>query len=1216
MSRLPGLDSLQGRRRVAATLALNVLLAAAYFFAGKLGLSVATINPSVTTVWAPAGIALGAFLLWGYRAWPGIVLGAFLVNIATTGSAATALGIALGNTLAAVLGAYLVNRFARGTQAFSRLSDSLKFILLAGLLSTIVAATLGVAALALGGLATSGRLAALWLTWWVGDAAGVLMFAPLLVLWLAAPPMLWTRWRVLEAFAIAICALLVNLTVFRGLFATVFNSQPLEVLCIVPVLWAGFRLGARAPLVVAFASSRIAVWGTLNGYGPFLAGDVAESLVLAQVYSGILTMLALMLIALNIERRRADATQEQLLRSAQEARAQAEDSADKIARLQDVTAALSQALSASQVAATILKQGLRAMGADAGMIVLLDESSAELVLLGTEGYASGTDVTFSRFALAADIPLAEAVRSGRMLTLESMAERQARYPQLASLMRADRFAAVVCLPLSIEQRTLGGLALSFRADHHFTPADLHLMDSLAQLSAQALERTRLYESEQAARADAETARERLHLLAEAGSVLASSLDYRATLAQVAHLLVPRHGDWCALHIISEDGTPQQLEVAHSDPAKLPLVEELNRRFPTDPLVPGGLQHVIEQASSEYMSEVPQTFLLATARDAEHERLLSALGLISYMIVPLVARDKVLGAISLATAESGRHYDAADVALIEELAQRAALAIDNARLYGEARQTNAELEARVQKRTAQLQAANALLETEISERTRAQAVLQESEERFRLLIEGVSDYAIYTLDPVGRVMSWNEGAQRIKGYTSEDVLGRNFSIFYLPEDAATGLPARLLQRAARDGKAEDEGWRMRKDGSIFWAEVVITALRDAHGQLRGFSNVTRDSTEQKHAAEALLRVNEELEQRVGARTAELQEANRRLGDGIDDLMERNRAVGQLSEMGTLLQGCLDADEAYRVISQFGPRLFPLDSGALYLFTVSRDLLEPVAAWGDAGLAQQVFVPNDCWALRRGHMHVVQDPAAGPVCGHVSGPGVRYACVPLSAQGETMGVLHLRRGVGGLGPHPVSEAEQHLMGAMVEQAALALANLRLRAILRVQSIRDPLTGLFNRRYMEETLEREIHHAARQRHSIGIALLDIDRFKQFNDRFGHQVGDIVLRAVGDFLNANVRGEDIACRYGGEEFLLILQEASLADTRRRAEQLRTDIKSAVAEHYRERFGPLSVSIGIAVFPEHGITIERLVRAADSALYRAKAGGRDCVVESSLDDA
>jgi diguanylate cyclase (GGDEF)-like protein len=221
----------------------------------------------------------------------------------------------------------------------------------------------------------------------------------------------------------------------------------------------------------------------------------------------------------------------------------------------------------------------------------------------------------------------------------------------------------------------------------------------------------------------------------------------------------------------------------------------------------------------------------------------------------------------------------------------------------------------------------------------------------------------------------------------------------------------------------------------------------------------------------------------------------------------------------------------------------------------------------------------------------------------------------ALGEALGVLHLREEAadGEARGALLDESRRRLAVTVAERLAMALANLNLRETLRYQSIRDPLTGLFNRRYFEASLDREIRRVKRRGVSLGILLLDLDHFKLFNDAFGHEAGDVLLKAVGELLRRRVRGDDVACRYGGEEFALILPEAPLEVTRNRAEELRRGIKEMQVLYEDEPLGSVSLSIGVAVFPEHGLSGEDLVRAADAALYQSKAAGRDRVTVAPL---
>jgi PAS domain S-box-containing protein len=297
-----------------------VTLAAIYFLTGKLGLQLAYVNQSATPVWPPAGIALTALLLRGSRLWPGVWLGAFLVNITTSGALLATLGIATGNTLESALGAWLVRRFAHGSRVLERALDMVRFIALAALLSTACGATVGVTSLCLAGLADWGRYAPIWLTWWLGDMVSIIIIAPLLLSWSATPLVRPTRSQFIEATLLAIVLFAVGQLTFAGLVPAPFDRQPHIFLCVPPLLWAAFRFGPRGAITASVVLSGIALQGTVAGRGPFLLDDPNESLLMLQVFMGTMTVTALVLGAVVRERERAV---ESLLKSEERERGRA-----------------------------------------------------------------------------------------------------------------------------------------------------------------------------------------------------------------------------------------------------------------------------------------------------------------------------------------------------------------------------------------------------------------------------------------------------------------------------------------------------------------------------------------------------------------------------------------------------------------------------------------------------------------------------------------------------------------------------------------------------------------------------------------------------------------------------------------------------------------------------------------------------------------------------
>lgn len=340
------------------------------------------------------------------------------------------------------------------------------------------------------------------------------------------------------------------------------------------------------------------------------------------------------------------------------------------------------------------------------------------------------------------------------------------------------------------------------------------------------------------------------------------------------------------------------------------------------------------------------------------------------------------------------------------------------------------------------------------------------------------------------------------------------------------------------------------------------------------------------------------------------SNARLQASVGELERRGTDLRDLSHFGSMLQSCVNADEALRLTVEVMARLAPDTGGSVYRVRASQDYAEALIHWGrHAAPSQQVLPPEDCWALRRGQPYLARGD--GLRCAHVE-PGAAdasagandsaSACIPLIAQGEQRGFVYLSA------EDARFPGDLQLIEAAAEQLAMALSNLELRERLRIQSIREPTTGLYNRRYLEESLGRELSRCERRQLPVALMMLDLDRFKLFNDTHGHAGGDALLAAFGTLLRELSRPEDIACRYGGEEFTLILPEASPATARARAETIRAAVQAMRVEHLGSELPEVTVSIGVASFPAQGATPDALLRAADKALYRAKREGRNRV--------
>ncbi len=361
---------------------------------------------------------------------------------------------------------------------------------------------------------------------------------------------------------------------------------------------------------------------------------------------------------------------------------------------------------------------------------------------------------------------------------------------------------------------------------------------------------------------------------------------------------------------------------------------------------------------------------------------------------------------------------------------------------------------------------------------------------------------------------------------------------------------------------------------------------------------------------------EERQKGKAQESAVTRLTRMYADQARDLEQIHLQHVTLRKLSSYLKASVAPAEVYAAVECFGPQLFHSTIGKLYLVHLPGKHLESVATWGDGSLTEQTFTIQDCWALRQAQPHWVRDPQAELLCGHItpdSSSAPPYLCVPLFAQGAALGMLHLRRVKGSNRSENASsmESDLSLATAVAEETSRALANLKARDTLHEQSIRDPLTGLYNRRFLEEFLLRELARAERKKHSLSIITLDIDHFKRINDTLGHGAGDIVLRRVGLLLQGFVRQSDIACRVGGEEFSVLLPEASMQIATQRAEEIRKAVQELQLKYEDHDLSGITISLGVAVFPDHGTTEEALIRAADQALYDAKYRGRDRVVSA-----
>jgi diguanylate cyclase (GGDEF)-like protein/PAS domain S-box-containing protein len=340
---------------------------------------------------------------------------------------------------------------------------------------------------------------------------------------------------------------------------------------------------------------------------------------------------------------------------------------------------------------------------------------------------------------------------------------------------------------------------------------------------------------------------------------------------------------------------------------------------------------------------------------------------------------------------------------------------------------------------------------------------------------------------------------------------------------------------------------------------------------------------------------------------------------DELTQYNYEMQLINQLNSYLQVCRTVEETFPIVSYYAEQIFPDCDGALFLFNESKSLVEAKSKWGNDTIDMPVIAPDDCWSLRQGKSHSTLDNDARLRCNHVSESITNYICEPIIAQGDMLGMLHVE-----FCQHTydsLEEKNQHidsrkrLTKITADNLALSLVSLKLREALQNQSVKDPLTQLFNRRYMEESLEREIYRCVRASKGLGIIMADVDHFKKFNDQFGHDAGDLVLTEFSTLLMEKFRTSDIICRYGGEEFIIIMPAVSKQIIISRAEELRESLKALSIKLKDSELPQVTSSFGISyISGKTVVSIEKLLKAADVALYEAKKAGRDQVILSQED--
>lgn len=348
------------------------------------------------------------------------------------------------------------------------------------------------------------------------------------------------------------------------------------------------------------------------------------------------------------------------------------------------------------------------------------------------------------------------------------------------------------------------------------------------------------------------------------------------------------------------------------------------------------------------------------------------------------------------------------------------------------------------------------------------------------------------------------------------------------------------------------------------------------------------------------------------TKELLIANNNLESTLKELHHRTEQMQYLKELSSALQTCIHINEAYKLLAQYAGQILTGVSGVFFIMHPSRNYLESMVSWGSPKLNEKIIKPNECLGLRRGSVYQIEDVDKELICPHNKENSNSYTCIPLFAQSDILGLLYLEwEGFdkNNLNDIKIRENQNMLAGMIAEQISIGISNIQLRETLRNLSFRDGLTGLYNRRYLEETLEREMSRSKRNSAPLAIFMIDIDHFKNFNDQYGHEAGDAVLQAFANVLKNFMRKEDIACRYGGEEFMCVIPGVDSDLALQRTKELHEQVSQIHVRFGGNTLAQVTISIGVAIYPQQGENMHDLIAVSDTALYQAKNSGRNKTV-------
>ncbi len=836
------------------TILMGFLIGLVYFVAGKLGLHMALVHPSATAVWASTGIAIGGFLILGRGIWPFVFLAAFLVNVTTAGSVATSLGIALGNTLEGITGAYLINRFANGRHAFQKSQNIFRFIVLAGFVSTLISATIGVTSLVLGGYAQWNQIGRIWSTWWLGDMVGAIVFTPLLAIWSLPSSVRWNPKRAIEGGALIISIVAVGLFAFMGENPFTDRTAPLGYLALIPLCWAAFRFGLHGASASSLLIFGFTMWGFLLGHGPFVSADTNESLMFVQTFIAIIMVSSLVLAAVVLAR----------------------EGIEQGLQLQHViNRSLVEANSIKKAAPGIIKSLCEMEKWDVGALWIVNRNNL-LSCVGTwhipsvefpEFEAVTRERTFQR-----GIGLPGRVWSSRRAAWVPDVTNDDNFPRVP-IARKEGLHAAFCFPLTLGDEVFGVIECLSREvrepEEHF----LNMLEGIGNQIGQFIERRQAEEnlkvSEELKAAIFDSALDAIITIDQKGTVLEFN---RAAEEILGHKREDAIGKDMADLIIPPDLRPHHRKglehymATGEGPA-------LGKRIEMRALRADGSEFPVELSIIRVGDEMPVRFSGFIRDITEQKRAAEALqksekefrdffenaelGLhwvdaTGKIIRANRAELKLLG---YTMSEYVGHQISefhADFSVIEDILARLLRA-----------EPLNEYPARMRCKDGSIRdvliSSNVYSENGKFIRTRCFTrdvtelkKAQHAQAKLAAIVASSAD-AIISKNLSGIVTSWNAGAERIFGYSADEMIGE--SIIKIIPSEFQGEEKEILRRLKNGERVSHmDTIRVAKDGKRIHVSITASPIKDANGNIIGASKVARDITDRVRA-QAVLRESE-------------------------------------------------------------------------------------------------------------------------------------------------------------------------------------------------------------------------------------------------------------------------------------------------------------------------------------------------------------------------